>query len=249
MPITIRSIPILAVLCSLGTVGPALGSYLPPIRPVQPIHVNQWTLGVTWQDRGVGTQITGVANGSPAQQVGLERGDVILAVSGTPVGLLKGQRLDLDVVLNATANARGQVTLSVQDSRTGQVGFVPVQLAAANLGIQPIRPPGLQIQPDQQIRGWYLMYLGRVPRQDEIQAWLVQLTRGASLADVQVSVLASPEYYQRYKNNPALFVQSIYEPILNRQLTRIEIGILVQRLATNFRGNRTRFIQNALAGN
>lgn len=213
------------------------------------MQVAQWTLGVTVQNGQVGTLITGVANGSPAQNVGLERGDIILAVAGTPVGMVNRQLFALDTVLNATVNVRGQVVLSVQDGRTGQVGLVPVQLAPLNLGLQPPARPALQLRPDQQIRGWYLMYLARLPRAEEVQAWLNQINVGKSLGLVQLEILASPEYYQRFNNNPTLFVQSIYQPILGRDLTRLEIGVLVQRLTVAFRNDRTLFIKNALAGN
>ena len=233
-----------AILLLLGLGSSARAGYLPHI------HVAQWTLGVAVQNGQVGTQITRVANGSPAQNAGLERGDVILAVSGNPVGFVNRQLFALDDVLNGSVNARGQVVLSVQDGRTGQVGFVPVQLSAVNVGFQPpAQRPGLQLRPDQQIRGWYLMYLGRVPTAVEVQAWLNQVALGKALGVVQLEILASPEYYQRFNNNPLLFVQSIYQPILGRDLTRNEVGVLVQRLAVQFRGDRTLFIQNALAGN
>lgn len=240
----IRSTLAIVLLLGLGEFSTTRASYLPRI------HASQWTLGVNVQNGKVGTQITGVANGSPAQKVGLERGDIILAVSGNPIGLVGGRLFTLDNVLNASVNARGQVVLSVQDGRTGQVGLVPVQLSPVNIGFQPpAQRPGLQLKVDQQIRGWYLMYLGRVPRAEEVRAWVNQVALGKALGVVQVEILASAEYYLRFNNNPTLFVQSIYQPILGRELTRNEVGVLVQRLAINFRGDRTLFIQNALAGN
>ena len=111
------------------------------------------------------------------------------------------------------------------------------------------KSPALQIRPDVQIRGWYLMYLGRIPQPQEVQAWLNQLNRGATFIDLQVGILASPEYYQICNNNPTVFVQSIYQLILGRPVTQAELGILVQQLAINFRGDRTRFVQNAIANN
>ena len=241
MTTIIRTSAIFALI--LGFASALQAGFLPPIQ------VTQWTLGVASRDLQIGTQITRVANGSPAQKVGLRRGDVILAVSGTQVGWVNGQQLPLETVLNAQVGNRGWVTLSVQDGRTGQVGVVPVQLAPTNVGVQPPFQPGLPPRADRQIRGWYLSYLGRIPRPDEVQVWLNLVAQGATLVDVHVAILASAEYYQRYNNNPILFAQSIYEPILGRQITQNELAILVQRLTITFQGDRIRFVQTALSGN
>ena len=41
--------------------------------------------GVLWADRAQGVTIADIAEGSPAARVGLQRGDVLLAVNGSPI--------------------------------------------------------------------------------------------------------------------------------------------------------------------
>src|ERR1700751_2623381 len=41
--------------------------------------------GVLWSDRGEGVTVAEIADGSPAARAGIQRGDILLAVNGTPV--------------------------------------------------------------------------------------------------------------------------------------------------------------------
>ncbi len=78
-----------------------------------------------------GEHVTNVHYGSPAEQMGLEPGDRILAVNGV--------RLRYDghwYQLVQRAAYQGHVTLAIRDWRSGQVAYRSVSLGGGN----PIRP-------------------------------------------------------------------------------------------------------------
>jgi hypothetical protein len=83
--------------------------YLQPLKTIAP---GQKWLGVTHEPYdGGGAYITGVYEGSPAQAVGLEVGDVIVSLDGVDA-------TDLGKVIQAS---RGTVTLRVLSGRTGDL--------------------------------------------------------------------------------------------------------------------------------
>lgn len=72
---------------------------------------------------GQGEQVTSVRSGSLAARIGLEPGDVILAVNG--------QRLTYDGAwyrLMSGAAKRGNLTLAIRDWRTGRIAYRYVNL-------------------------------------------------------------------------------------------------------------------------
>jgi hypothetical protein len=82
------------------------------LQPTQRIVSGQKWLGVTFAPYdGGGAYITGIYEGSPAQAVGLEVGDVIVAVDGVDA-------TDLGNVLQASG---GNVVLQVLSGRTGEL--------------------------------------------------------------------------------------------------------------------------------
>lgn len=89
------------------------------LQPTQPIVSGQKWLGVTFAPyEGGGAYITGIYEGSPAQAVGLEVGDVIVAVDGVDAS-------DLGNVLQASD---GNVVLQVLSGRTGELVQTQVNL-------------------------------------------------------------------------------------------------------------------------
>ena len=56
---------------------------------------NSWRLGVAIQNVDTGVVLTDVEAGMPAQQAGLETGDIIVNVGGFQVGYVKGALFDL----------------------------------------------------------------------------------------------------------------------------------------------------------
>jgi predicted metalloprotease with PDZ domain len=82
------------------------------LQPPKPIVSGQKWLGVTHEPYdGGGAYITGIYEGSPAQAVGLEVGDVIVSVDGVDA-------TDLGKVIQAS---NGNVVLQVLSGRTGEL--------------------------------------------------------------------------------------------------------------------------------
>jgi PDZ domain-containing protein len=82
------------------------------LQPAQPIVSGQKWLGVTFEPYdGGGAYVTGVYEGSPAQQVGLEVGDVIVSIDGVDA-------TNLGSVVQASD---GNALLQVLSGRTGDL--------------------------------------------------------------------------------------------------------------------------------
>ena len=89
------------------------------LQPVQPIASGQKWLGVTYEPYdGGGAYVNGIYEGSPAQQIGLEVGDVIVSLDGV-------NATQLGSVIQASD---GNVILQVLSGRTGDLVELPVNL-------------------------------------------------------------------------------------------------------------------------
>jgi len=97
-----------------------------------------WRLGVYALNTSTGVRVTRTLPGTPAWNVGLERGDVIVAVDGYQVGYVKGRLYPLGEELQRRAGAHGQVTLLVQDVRTRDLINLDVRLERFPPPIEPL---------------------------------------------------------------------------------------------------------------
>jgi len=89
------------------------------MQPVQPIVSGQKWLGVTYEPYdGGGAYVTGIYEGSPAQQIGLEVGDVIVSLDG----------VDATQLGSAIQGSDGNVVLQVLSGRNGGLVEIPVNL-------------------------------------------------------------------------------------------------------------------------
>ena len=89
------------------------------LQPAQPIVSGQKWLGVTYEPYdGGGAYVNGIYQGSPAQRVGLEVGDVIVSLDGVDA-------TQLGSVIQAS---NGNVVLQVLSGRTGGLVETPVNL-------------------------------------------------------------------------------------------------------------------------
>lgn len=114
-----------------GNVGQALPVQQLPngMRQILPgQYQQQWELGVAHVHAPIGVRVIRVQFGTPAkQQLGLEPGDYILDVNGTPVGHHQGEFYPFTDVVNYEANNPldpndvGWVNLSIWNMRTHQV--------------------------------------------------------------------------------------------------------------------------------
>ncbi len=96
----------------------------PHERPGQ----RRWTLGITAETAEIGVRIREVLSRSAAERVGLERGDLIVAVEGYQVGRVGGREYPLDRELDARADGNGRVRLLVQNRRNNQLVNIDVRL-------------------------------------------------------------------------------------------------------------------------
>ncbi len=87
-----------------------------------------WTLGVQCDDTGTGVYIRQVAPNSAAARASLEVSDIIVAVAGQQVGTVDGRYVDFSSEIRRRADSYGNVSLLVQDGRTGQLTSIRVQL-------------------------------------------------------------------------------------------------------------------------
>ncbi len=102
--------------------GLAQGRYVPPGQSAS----SQFRLGVQIRNTNTGVVITRIVPGSIAQQMGLETGDTIIAVSGYQVGVVEGRTYDVSEELVRRMASRGSATLLVLNHRNGQLVNIPV---------------------------------------------------------------------------------------------------------------------------
>ncbi len=81
-----------------------------------------------------------------------------------------------------------------------------------------------------QITEWFRNYLGREPRAQERYVWEAHLARGGSLADAQLQILSTPEFYYQANANDAVYVERMFQLVANRQPSSQEISQWLQRL-------------------
>jgi uncharacterized lipoprotein YbaY len=93
-----------------------------------------WRLGVAIENMETGVLLTDVERGLPADNAGLERGDVIIAVGGYQVGYVNGALFDLGDELRRRTEPTGKVTFLVFDGRNRQLRSMPVTLVQQSQG-------------------------------------------------------------------------------------------------------------------
>lgn len=79
----------------------------------------RWKLGIEDSPSPLGVRVSRVRWNTPADQLGLEIGDYILDVGGSPVGYFRGTNYGLSDLLNMKADPQGWVNINVWNCRTG----------------------------------------------------------------------------------------------------------------------------------
>jgi uncharacterized lipoprotein YbaY len=97
-----------------------LGSSLVPTQ--------DWRLGVQVDNLDTGVYIRQVAPNSAASRANLEVGDLVIAVAGQQVGIVDSRPIDMGTEIKRRADVGGNVTLLVQDSRSGRLASIRVRL-------------------------------------------------------------------------------------------------------------------------
>lgn len=231
-------------------------------RYLPPAGAGRWMLGVSVRNVANGVVITRVVPASVAAQAGLEAGDMIVSVSGSPVGVINGRLYDLENAINSNADYYGRVTLRVRSVRDGRLVSVPVRLAPADDPYDPgpvpyppvrPRPPGPGPGPfpprpgelERTIEGLYRQYLGRAADRAGLNGWIAQVRRGQPLGEVKVGLLASSEFYDRSGNNPNDFVRALAVILTGAEPSRQQQNEWRVRLARE-RNNRANFVRTML---
>lgn len=93
---------------------------------------NSWRLGVAIQNVDTGVVLTDVEAGMPAQQAGLETGDIIVNVDGFQVGYVEGALFDLGDEIRRRVDQNGKVDFLVFDNRNRRLQNLPVTLVQQN---------------------------------------------------------------------------------------------------------------------
>ncbi len=126
---TIPVSPINSTISTDPRLNPGISPGLIPGTPSQP-NQPRWKLGVYSKDTDTGVRVIQVVQNSAAARAGLEANDIIISVGGYQVGYVNGQLYDCATEFERSANNDGWVSMLVQDSRTGRLRNLPVQLEA-----------------------------------------------------------------------------------------------------------------------
>lgn len=109
------------------------------------------------------------------------------------------------------------------------------------------RPPAWNspTMPYDQVVQWYQSYLGRQPTEQELFVWSNHLNRGQPASDIQTYLLGSSEYYERYQNNPNLYVQGVYRSVNGNDPTPQQLQTWRQRY-DDVNGVRSQFVSQVV---
>ena len=122
-------------------------------------------------------------------------------------------------------------------------------LAAPSYAQPGIGYPSYAPQPNHveaQIYEWYLKYLGRQPRPQEIDHWVDFVFRRGTLPEAQIGIMASPECFQRCQNNPSVYVQFLLVQLTGNEPRREELHYWVTLLHQRFHGERRDFCRELI---
>lgn len=94
-----------------------------------------WSLGVAIDNTDVGAVIRQVQPNSPAQQAGLEPGDIVVAMGGAQVGLVEGRLNDVGDQIRRSADVNGRVRALVLDGRSSRLQNIDINLDSSSTGL------------------------------------------------------------------------------------------------------------------
>jgi uncharacterized lipoprotein YbaY len=81
-----------------------------------------------------------------------------------------------------------------------------------------------------QITQWFRQYLGREPRAQELYVWEAHLDRGGTLADAQLQILSTPEFYYQSNADDTEYIRRMFQLVTNRQPSQQEVAQWLNRL-------------------
>jgi len=95
------------------------------------------------------------------------------------------------------------------------------------------------------VRSLYQRYLGREPSSNELTQWVWAFQKGLSLAEAQVTFLASDDFFVRQSRNATTYITSLYAEVLNRTPSQDEVTAWLASL-NSYRGNREKLVRDFL---
>ncbi|MFO0839411.1 MAG: YbaY family lipoprotein [Phycisphaerae bacterium] len=104
------------------------GGAAPQAGAVDQRSAVRWSLGAAVDSLDTGCRVKSVTPRSPAEKLGLQRDDVIVAVGGFQVGRVDGVEFPLDDELQRRADASGRVRLLVLDRRARELKSLEARL-------------------------------------------------------------------------------------------------------------------------
>jgi uncharacterized lipoprotein YbaY len=135
-------------------------------------------------------------------------------------------------LLFASISSQGR---DIYTTRTGvqTLGSRPtnnVQLLVDSTSSLPGGVPTSRQEQMAQISQWFRQYLGREPRAQELYVWEAHLDRGGTLADAQLQILSTPEFYFQANADDTEYIRRMFLMVTNRQPTQQEVQQWLARL-------------------
>lgn len=135
-------------------------------------------------------------------------------------------------VLFASISSQGRDIYSMR-SGVSTLGNQPtnnVQLLVESTSSFPAGTINNRQEQMAQISQWFRQYLGREPRAQELYVWEAHLDRGGTLADAQLQILSTPEFYYQSGANDTEYIRRMFLMVTNRQPTQQEVQQWLARL-------------------
>lgn len=135
-------------------------------------------------------------------------------------------------VLHASIEAAGREIYGMRRDVTVLDGRPPtnIQLLVESATFPNGSPIPNRNEQMAQITQWFRQYLGREPRSQELYVWEAHLDRGGTLADAQLQILSTPEFYYQSHADDTEYIRRMFEMVTNRQPSSQEVSQWLNRL-------------------
>jgi uncharacterized lipoprotein YbaY len=135
-------------------------------------------------------------------------------------------------VLHASITSQGREIYSMRTDVPvlGNRPNTNVQLLVESTSSMPAGTVSNRQEQLAQISQWFRQYLGREPRAQELYVWEAHLDRGGTLADAQLQILSTPEFYYQSNANDTEYIRRMFQLVTNRQPSQQEVTQWMNRL-------------------
>lgn len=142
------------------------------------------------------------------------------------------------VFANVVSNNREIYRIPQPQQVLNQYGEIrPVALQLEQVAQTPnyTPRPGYPTQDSQaaQITRWFNEYLGRNPRDPEMQAYLARLREGATMGQVQLWILGSDQFFHRCNSDERVYINQLHQLVLGQGATQDQMNYWLSRYHAN----------------